>query len=72
MTDVAARGIDIPFLNNVINFDWPPAMKLFIHRSGRTARAGQKGTTYSFLNMDELPYLVEAQVFIGRKMIGEA
>ena len=42
-------------------------MKLFIHRSGRTARNGQKGTSYSLLTKEELPYLHDLSVFIGRK-----
>ena len=71
VTDLAARGLDIPLLSNVINYNFPPSMKLFIHRCGRTARAGQKGTCYNFLNIDEAPYLVESQVYMGRSLQSE-
>jgi len=67
VTDLAARGIDIPFLDNVIHYDFPPKMKLFIHRAGRTARNGQKGTSYSLLTKEEVPYLHDLSIFVGRK-----
>ena len=67
-TDVAARGIDIPLLDNVINYDFPGKPKLFIHRAGRVARAGRKGTAYSFLSRDELPYLLDLHLFLSRPL----
>jgi ATP-dependent RNA helicase DDX54/DBP10 len=67
VTDLAARGIDIPFLDNVIHYDFPPSMKLFIHRAGRTARNGQKGTSYTILTKEEIPYMHDLSIYIGRK-----
>ncbi|KAF9969077.1 ATP-dependent RNA helicase dbp10 [Actinomortierella ambigua] len=69
VTDVAARGIDIPVLENVINYDFVDNSKVFIHRVGRTARAGKKGVAYSFVSPEELPYLIDLQLFLARKMI---
>mmetsp|Transcript_41812 Transcript_41812/g.63890 ORF Transcript_41812/g.63890 Transcript_41812/m.63890 type:complete len:296 (+) Transcript_41812:795-1682(+) len=66
VTDLAARGIDIPLLQNVINYDFPPNLKLFIHRAGRTARAGQKGTSYTFVTPDEIAYLHDVSVYVGK------
>ena len=69
VTDVAARGIDIPLLDNVINFDFPAKPKLFVHRVGRAARAGRLGTAYSLLTRDELPYLIDLHLFLSRPLI---
>ncbi|KAK0659997.1 ATP-dependent RNA helicase dbp10 [Lasiodiplodia hormozganensis] len=69
VTDVAARGIDIPILANVINFDFPAQPKIFIHRVGRTARAGRKGWSYSLVRDSDVPYLLDLQLFLSRKLI---
>ncbi|KAL8841169.1 MAG: hypothetical protein Q9170_001023 [Blastenia crenularia] len=69
VTDVAARGIDIPILANVINYDFPSQPKIYVHRVGRTARAGQKGWSYSLLRESDLPYVLDLQLFLGRRLI---
>jgi len=69
VTDVAARGIDIPILQNVINYDFPPQPKVFVHRVGRTARAGQQGWSYSLVRDLDAPYLLDLQLFLGRKLV---
>ncbi|KAK1759380.1 ATP-dependent RNA helicase dbp-10 [Echria macrotheca] len=69
VTDVAARGIDIPVLANVINYDFPPQPKVFVHRVGRTARAGQRGWAYALVRDKDLPYLLDLQLFLGRRLV---
>ncbi len=69
VTDVAARGIDIPVLANVINYDFPAQPKIFVHRVGRTARAGQRGWSYSLVCESDAPYLLDLQLFLGRRFI---
>ncbi|KAI1142370.1 ATP-dependent RNA helicase DBP10 [Hypoxylon sp. FL0543] len=69
VTDVAARGIDIPILANVINYDFPPQPKVFVHRVGRTARAGQRGWSYSLVRETDAPYLLDLQLFLGKKLV---
>lgn len=69
VTDVAARGIDIPLLDNVINYDFPPSSKLFVHRVGRVARAGRSGRAFSLVTPDEMPYLFDLQLFLGPALV---
>ncbi|KAL4886659.1 ATP-dependent RNA helicase dbp10 [Aspergillus karnatakaensis] len=69
VTDVAARGIDIPILANVINYDFPSQPKIFVHRVGRTARAGKTGWSYSLVRDADAPYLLDLQLFLGRKLV---
>lgn len=56
-TDVAARGIDIPDISHVINFDMPRTADVFLHRVGRTARAGKKGIAISLVEMHDQPMM---------------
>ncbi|CAL4192324.1 unnamed protein product [Meganyctiphanes norvegica] len=65
VTDVAARGIDIPMLDTVINYNFPAKPKLFIHRVGRVARAGRSGVAYSFVGSDEGAYLIDLFLFLS-------
>ncbi|CAH8485542.1 unnamed protein product [Heterobilharzia americana] len=67
VTDVAARGVDIPLLDNVINFHFPAQPKLFLHRVGRVARAGRSGSAYSLVDPEELPYLLDVFMFLGKE-----
>ncbi|KAG9094198.1 ATP-dependent RNA helicase dbp10 [Ceratobasidium sp. 370] len=69
VTDVAARGIDIPVLENVVNYDFPMGARVFVHRVGRTARAGRKGWAWSFVTHAEIPYLLDLQLFLGRPLV---
>lgn len=63
-TDVASRGIDIENLDAVINFDLPNIPETYVHRIGRTGRAGEQGKAYSFCGADEKEYVVSIQKLI--------
>ncbi|AXO81558.1 DEAD/DEAH box helicase [Olleya aquimaris] len=63
-TDVAARGIDIDNLDAVVNFDLPNVPETYVHRIGRTARAGQSGMAYSLCSADEKSYVLDIQKLI--------
>ena len=67
-TDIAARGIDIPNLDYVINYNFPGTSKVFVHRVGRAARAGKSGVAFSFVQADEEPYLWDLHKFLGRSV----
>ena len=72
-TDIAARGIDINDLPLVINFDLPNIPETYVHRIGRTGRAGQEGTAISFCDRSERPYLKDIEKLIGKRIpvVGE-
>ena len=65
-TDIAARGIDVDGITHVINFDLPNVPETYVHRIGRTARAGASGIAMSFCQEDERPYLVDIERLIGQ------
>jgi len=56
-TDIAARGIDVPNISHVINYELPNEPESYVHRIGRTARAGAEGAALSFCDQTERPYL---------------
>lgn len=67
-TDVAARGIDIDNLDAVVNFDLPNVPETYVHRIGRTARAGNSGTSYSLCSADEKAYITAIQQLINMQI----
>lgn len=67
-TDIAARGIDIVNLETVINFDLPDVAETYVHRIGRTGRAGMRGTAFSFCSQDEQLMVRDIQRLTGKKL----
>lgn len=67
-TDIAARGIDIDLLPYVINFDLPNISETYVHRIGRTGRAGNSGLAISFCDASEKPYLKDIEKLIRMKI----
>ncbi|HTQ23940.1 MAG TPA: DEAD/DEAH box helicase [Stellaceae bacterium] len=67
-TDIAARGIDIDGITHVVNFELPNVPESYVHRIGRTARAGASGIALSFCAHDERSYLVDIERLIGRRI----
>jgi ATP-dependent RNA helicase RhlE len=64
-TDIAARGIDVDDLSHVINFELPNVPETYVHRIGRTGRAGASGIALSFCDMEEKEFLRDIQKLIG-------
>ncbi|QNK78969.1 DEAD/DEAH box helicase [Winogradskyella sp. PAMC22761] len=67
-TDIAARGLDIPLLPHVINFELPNISEDYVHRIGRTGRAGASGQAISLVSADETTFLRDIQKLIGMKI----
>ncbi len=67
-TDIAARGIDVDELQYVINYEMPNIPETYVHRIGRTGRAGLNGTALSFCDASEKPYLRDIEKLIGKKV----
>ena len=67
-TDIAARGIDVDALTHVINYDLPDVPETYVHRIGRTGRAGASGIALSFCDRDEIVNLKDINKLIGQKM----
>ena len=67
-TDIAARGIDVPDVTHVVNFDVPNVPETYVHRIGRTGRAGAAGQAVSFCSPDERPYLHQIERRLKRKV----
>lgn len=67
-TDVAARGIDIVDITHVINFDLPRSAEVYVHRIGRTARAGRKGYAISLIEAHDVPQLERIERYTGEQL----
>ncbi len=67
-TDIASRGIDVDKLTHVINFEIPEQAETYVHRIGRTGRAGESGTALSFCTEDEMPYLKDIHKLIKKNI----
>jgi ATP-dependent RNA helicase RhlE len=67
-TDIAARGIDVDDLAYVVNYEIPNIPETYVHRIGRTGRAGANGTAFSFCDIDEKEFLQDIQKIIGKSI----
>ena len=67
-TDVSARGIDIPDVEYVVNYDLPDKVENYVHRIGRTGRGTKKGSAISFCSSEEKEILVEIETYLGKEI----
>ncbi|MFR9523065.1 MAG: DEAD/DEAH box helicase [Rikenellaceae bacterium] len=67
-TDIASRGIDVDNLSHVVNFELPNVPETYVHRIGRTGRAGREGVAYSFCKEEEMPLLRDIEKLIGKRI----
>jgi ATP-dependent RNA helicase RhlE len=67
-TDVSARGIDIPGVPFVVNYDVPDEPEPYVHRIGRTGRGMEKGTAWTFCSPEEIPLLEAIEYYVGKKL----
>jgi len=67
-TDIASRGIDVDKLSHVINYEIPEQAETYVHRIGRTGRAGSTGVAMSFCTQDEMPYLKDINKLIKKNI----
>jgi ATP-dependent RNA helicase RhlE len=67
-TDIAARGIDVDNISHVINYDLPNESESYVHRIGRTARAGTSGIAISFCDAEEKAFLKDIEKLIGKSI----
>ncbi|MBP6385063.1 MAG: DEAD/DEAH box helicase [Pseudarcicella sp.] len=67
-TDIAARGIDVDDLAHVVNYEIPNISETYVHRIGRTGRAGANGTAFSFCDEEEMPLIKDIEKIIGKKI----
>jgi ATP-dependent RNA helicase RhlE len=65
-TDIAARGIDIDQLSHVLNYELPNVPETYVHRIGRTGRAGASGIAFSFCSREERAYLKDIERLIKK------
>ncbi|NOY06877.1 MAG: DEAD/DEAH box helicase [Chlorobi bacterium] len=70
-TDVAARGLDVDDVTHVINYDLPMEAETYVHRIGRTARAGANGAAISFCSAEDRSYLRDIERFLGKPVPAE-